>query len=434
MTEVAMHDQLTGLANRDALLAELGRALSSSRRSGRATAVLMIGLDRFSEVNESLGRAFGDEMLRAAAARIQATVRGSDVVARHGSDEFLVVIRELSNPTEPVRAALRIIDAFHDALDVLGTRVKSTVSVGVSISENQQEAVDVLVEASMAMSAAKSEGRDRMALFNAELQELVIERVASENQLRKALEHHEFVVWYQPEVDLSSGTVVAVEALIRWLQPDADIREAEEFIKTTEEIGIIVEIGNWVIDQSFRQAAQWARSHPERPLMVRINVSALQLSMPTLLDTIDAALLSSSVRPELLCFEITETALLLQTPTVRANVLGIRDRGIRIAIDDFGTGFASLAYLRDYPVDVVKIDKGFVSNVMTNDVDRRLVAGIVALAREFGVDVTAEGVENEEQADYLRSVGCPSAQGFLFSEAVPANEIDGLFEHVYPHS
>jgi len=429
-----MHDQLTGLANRDALLAELARALSSSRRTGRSTAVLMIGLDRFSEVNESLGHTFGDAMLRAAAARIQTTVRGSDVVARHGSDEFLVVIRELSNPTEPVRAALRIIDAFHDALDVLGTRVRSTVSVGVSISENQQEAAEVVEEAATAMCAAKSAGRDRMALFNAELQEAVVERVTSENQLRTALEHNEFVVWYQPEVDLNSGAVVAVEALIRWLHPDSEMREAEEFIKTTEETGLIIEIGNWVIDQAFHQAAQWANAQPDWPLMVRINVSALQLTMPSLLDTIDDALLASSVRPDLLCFEITETSLLLQTPTVRANVLGIRDRGIRIAIDDFGTGFASLAYLRHYPVDVVKIDKGFVANVMTNDVDRRLVAGIIALAREFGVDVTAEGVENKEQAGYLRSVGCPSAQGFLFSEAVPPTQIDALFEHVYPQS
>ena len=230
------------------------------------------------------------------------------------------------------------------------------------------------------------------------------------------------------------GRVVGAEALIRWQHPDSQVREAEEFIKTAEETGLIVEIGEWVIDQAFHQAARWGASHPNSPLVVRINVSALQLGTPSLLATIDKALTSSRVRPDLLCFEITETALLRPTPTVSTNVMGIRDRGISVAIDDFGTGFASLAHLRDYPVDVVKVDKGFVAHLMTNDVDRRLVAGIVALAREFGVDVTAEGVEHEAQANYLRSVGCPSAQGFLYSEAVPADKISELIEHVYPHS
>ena len=431
---MVMHDQLTGLANRDALTAELGRALSSSQRSGRATAVLMIGLDRFSEVNESLGHHFGDEMLRAAAARLEVTVRGSDVVGRNASDEFLVVIRELGNPTEPVHAAMRIIDSFHESLDVLGTRVTTTVSVGVAISQNEDDPAVLLDEASTAMCAAKSEGRDRMALFNSDLQAAVLQRVTAENQLRSALAREEFMVWYQPEVDLSNGGVVAVEALIRWQHPDSQVREAEEFIKTAEETGLIVEIGEWVIDQAFHQAARWGASHPNSPLVVRINVSALQLGTPSLLATIDKALTSSRVRPDLLCFEITETALLRPTPTVSTNVMGIRDRGISVAIDDFGTGFASLAHLRDYPVDVVKVDKGFVAHLMTNDVDRRLVAGIVALAREFGVDVTAEGVEHEAQANYLRSVGCPSAQGFLYSEAVPADKISELIEHVYPHS
>lgn len=429
-----MSDQLTGLDGGQVLLAELGRALNSSRRSGRAMAVLMIGLDRFGEVNETLGRAFGDEMLRAAAARIQVTVRGSDVVARHEADQFIVVIRDLANPTEPARAALRVIDAFHESLDVLGTRINATVSVGVAISDKQEDPAEVLHDAATALNAAKSEGRDRMAMYNADLQAAVLERVTEENQLRAALAQQEFMVWYQPEVDLKTGGVVAVEALIRWRHPDCNIRIAEEFIKTAEETGLIVDIGAWVIDQVFHQAAEWAHQHPNSPLMVRVNVSALQLSLPTLLDTIDHALISSGVRPDLLCLEITETALLRQTPTVRANVLGIRDRGIRIAIDDFGTGFASLAYLREYPVDVVKVDKGFVGNLLINDADRRLVAGIVALAREFGVDVTAEGVENQEQAAYLRSVGCPSAQGFLFSEAVPADQIEALLEHVYPHS
>ena len=434
MTQLAMQDQLTGLANRASSLAELDRALQSSQRSGRATAVLMIGLDRFTEINDTLGRNFGDELLRAAAARIQVTVRGSDLVARSGSDEFLVVIRELSNATEPVRAAMRIIDAFHDALEVLGTSLTTTVSVGVAIAGDNSEPAAILQEAETAMASAKAEGRDQMALFNMELQAAVLERVTAEDQLRNALQRQELEVWYQPEVELATGKIRAVEALVRWLHPDRDVRLADEFIRTAEDTGFILDIGSWVIEQSFSQAAKWTAARPEKLLQVRVNVSALQLSLPTLLETIDEALRSSGVKPELVCFEITETALLRPTATVRDNIFGIRDRGISVAIDDFGTGFASLAYLREYPVDVIKVDKSFVGNVMTNDVDRRLVAGIVALAREFGVDVTAEGVEDEEQAEYLRSVGCPSAQGFLYSEAVPAEQIDALLGHVYPHS
>ena len=434
MTQLVMQDQLTGLANRASSLAELDRALQSSQRTGRSTAVLMIGLDRFTEINATLGRNFGDELLRAAAARIQVTVRGSDLVARSGSDEFLVVIRELSNATEPVRAAMRIIDAFHDTLEVLGTSLTTTVSVGVSIASDTSDPAGIVSEAETAMAAAKGSGRDQMALYNQDLQAAVLERVTAEDQLRSALERNELEVWYQPEIDLSNGRIRAVEALVRWLHPGQDVRLAEEFIRTAEDTGCILEIGSWVIDQSFHQAAAWAAAQPDSPLLVRVNISAMQLALPTLLETIDAALLASDACPGLLCFEITETALLRPTPTVRANVFGMRERGIHVAIDDFGTGFASLAYLREYPVDVVKVDKSFVSNVMVNDVDRRLVAGIVALAREMGVDVTAEGVEHEDQAAYLRSVGCPSAQGFLFSEAVPAEQIAPLFEHVYPHS
>ncbi|MDD2857066.1 MAG: EAL domain-containing protein [Candidatus Nanopelagicales bacterium] len=434
LAELATRDPLTGLANRSALLAELARALSAGSRSGRPTAVLMLDLDRFKQINDSLGHSFGDCVLEEVAHRLNATVRSSDVVARPGGDEFIVVMRDLANLTEPIRAAERIIASLRQSFSIEGTEIFTTASVGVTIASGIAFADDVLREADTAMYAAKNDGRDRVALYNAELRTVVTERLTLENDLRRAVDREEFLVYYQPEVDFATGEIVAVEALVRWQHPDGRLRMAQEFIETAEETGLIREIGEWVMREACAQAAVWAAQSPDHPIIVRVNLSAVQLSSPTLADGIDAALVASGIDPSTLCFEITETALLRDTVTVRSNVLSIRDRGIKIAIDDFGTGFASLAYLRDYPVSALKIDRMFVTSMLTSDIDHRLVAGIIALAERFGVTVTAEGVEEQIQAMELQAMGCPAAQGFLYSEAVPAVEIDALMAHTYAHS
>ena len=430
---LATHDPLTGLANRAALGDEIDRALRASRRTGLSTAVLMIDLDRFKNVNDSLGHGAGDELLQAAARRLDSTVRGGDLVARAGGDEFVIVMRGLDDPADAVRTAWRIVGDFRAPFPVHGGDLFATASVGVSIAGQTSTAHDLMREADTAMYVAKTEGRDRATVFNEELRIAVTSRLTIEGDLRRALDRNEFAVWYQPEISLTTGRVIAVEALLRWHHPGGETYIADRFISIAEETGLILDIGDWVLRETCAQAAAWAAARPDHQLTVRVNVSALQLVEGGLLTALDDALASSGLDPALLCVEITETALLRETTTVRDNLAGIRARGIRIAVDDFGTGYASLAYLRQYPIDVLKIDRSFVGNVTTDDQARKLVAGIVALADALGITVTAEGVESEAQATILRQLRCPGAQGFLYSPAVHADQITALLDTTFPH-
>ena len=422
----ATHDPLTGLSNRTNLVEEIRRALSASHRSQRPTAVVMLDLDHFKFVNDSLGHATGDELIRQAAERIRATVREGDLVARQGGDEFVVVMRDLDDPTEAMRVGQRLVDAFRRPVLVNHTELFTTASVGVSVSRGGTDVDALLAEADTAMYVAKDDGRDRVSLFNDELRAAVTERLRIESGLRHALERDEFRVWYQPEVDLRTGALTAVEALLRWEHPDGDFYSADAFIEVAEDSGLIVDIGATVIRRACGQAAMWAAAWPERDFTVRVNLSTRQLAEAELLQIVDDALLVTRVDPGRLCFEITETAILRDIPTVATNLRGIHQRGIALAVDDFGTGYASLTYLRQLPISVLKLDRSFVVGIAVDDFDRRLVSGVIGLARNLGITVTAEGVENPEQADMLRALGCRRAQGYLYSRAVSAAEIDRL--------
>jgi diguanylate cyclase (GGDEF)-like protein/PAS domain S-box-containing protein len=431
---LATHDPLTGLANRSTMLEEIGRALSAGRRSGRSTAVLMMDLDHFKHVNDTLGHAPGDDLLIAAAGRIVDVVRAGDLVARLGGDEFVVVMRDLDDPTEAVRAAERLVAAFRDSFTPGGAEVFATASIGVAIAKESGAAGDLVREADTALYAAKAQGRDRVSVFNEDLRLAVTSRLAIGKDLHHALERGELATWYQPEVDLETGSVIAMEVLLRWHHPGGQIWEAERFIDVAEETGLILAIGDWALRQACAQGAAWAAARPDRPVIVRVNVSALQLAEAGLLPTLDDVLHSSGLDPAHLCVEITETALLRQTTTARENLHGIHDRGIAIAIDDFGTGYASLAYLRQYPVQLLKIDRSFIAHLTTSEHDRRLVAGIIALAAQVKVGVTAEGVEHSDQAAILHEMGCPAAQGYLYSAAVPVDLMTPLLDHAYATS
>lgn len=431
---LATHDPLTGLANRTALLDEITRALSASRRSGRAAAVLMMDLDRFKNVNDTLGHAAGDALLVAAARRLEHAVRAGDLVARPGGDEFVVVMRDLDNPTEAVGAAGRLVEAFRRSFTPGGAELYATASIGVAIATDGSDAGDLVREADSAMYAAKEAGRDRVSVFNEDLRAAANLRMSVEVDLRHALERDQLAVWYQPEVDLATGEVVAVEALLRWHHPDGSVWTADRFVDVAEDTGLILDIGDWVLRQACAQGALWALARPGHPLKMRVNASALQLSEAGLRDAIDDALASSGLDPTLLCIEITETALLRQTTTASDNLTGLRERGIAIALDDFGTGYASLTYLSRYPIDVIKIDRSFLTDTAAANQDARLLAAIIALAQTLDISVTAEGVEHNEQATRLRAMGCPSAQGWLYSKAVPADAITPLLHHTYPHS
>jgi diguanylate cyclase (GGDEF)-like protein/PAS domain S-box-containing protein len=424
LEHAASHDSLTGLANRALVLDELDRALASSRRSGLRTAVLLVDLDHFKYVNDSLGHAVGDALLCSAADRMLDAVRDEDLVARHGGDEFVVVMRDLDNPDEAIRVADRLANSFRSPITVSEAELFTTASIGVAVSTGTQEdAIDLLREADIAMYRAKDEGRDRWSLFNEDLRDSVDKRLRIANELRAAVDHRELEVWFQPEVSLTDGSLRAFEALLRWHHPSGEIYPAALFIEAAEETGMILDVGRWVLRRACHEMARWLEQHPDNPLILRVNLSSLQLSEAGLLEDVDEALVASGLTADRLCVEVTESAMLHETSTVRSNMAGLHRRGVRVAIDDFGTGYASLTYLRRYPIDVVKLDRTFVSNLTTRPQDEYIAAGIIEMAARLGISVTAEGVEQLEQADLLRTLGCSGAVGFLYSPAVPSDEV-----------
>jgi diguanylate cyclase (GGDEF)-like protein/PAS domain S-box-containing protein len=426
LVRASERDPLTGLANRLALLRELERAIAAAGRGGRTTGVLLVDLDRFKHVNDSLGHAVGDELLCRAAERLTSSVRTNDLVARHGGDEFVVLMRDLDDPDEAVTLAARLVEAFRAPLLTSAADLFTTASVGIAFahpsSDQHRDAHDLLREADTAMYVAKDAGRDRFALFDEQLQEAVDERLRIEGQLRRALERQELAVWYQPEIDLVTGELCAVEALLRWHHPSGELYPAGRFIGVAADTGLIVGIGDWVLREACRQAARWAGHR----ITLRVNLAPRQLEDPMLLERVDTALAGSRLPRDLLCVEITEAALLQDTTVARQNLSGLTDRGVQIAIDDFGTGYASLTYLRRYHVDVIKIDRSFVTDIVSSERDQRLTAAIVALARQLDMTVTAEGVEDADQATVMAALGCHGAQGYLYSPAVPAEDIDRM--------
>jgi len=439
LNELATRDPLTGLVNRSELLDRIRHEAEAARSDGLSVAVALIDLDHFKDVNDTLGHEAGDDLLKSVARRLEGAVKQGDVVARLGGDEFVVLMRAIDDPLDAVQCVDRVLSALRQPFKVRGNTFFSSGSAGIAMSAamplpDDSEGRVLLREADTALYDAKAAGRDRWALFSERLRTEVAGRVAVISDLRSAMTNDEFTVWYQPEVDLRTGSVHAVEALLRWNHPDGEVWPADRFIALAEDSGLLLDMGARVLRQTFREAAGIVALRPLDPVIVRINLSAAQLSSGDLLAQVDHALETTGADARHLCIEITESAILRDLPQVQGNLDALNDRGFSIAIDDFGVGYASLAYLRDFRCQLIKIDRSFLGASDDFHRSRRLIRAVVALAGEFGIDVTANGVETEEQAEFLSGIGCHRAQGYLFAPAVPIPTLAPLLARGFTRS
>ncbi|HUF50486.1 MAG TPA: EAL domain-containing protein [Longimicrobiales bacterium] len=427
----AFHDALTGLPNRALFVDRLERLLSHSVRHPEAIfAVAFLDLDRFKIVNDSLGHVVGDELLVAIGQRIRSCIRAVDTVARLGGDEFAVLLADVKDVREATRVAERILMAMSTPFHLASHEVYATASIGIALSSTGYEKPeDILRDADTAMYRAKMGGRTRYEVFDRMMHANAVRTLQLETDLRRALERREFRVHYQPIISLSSGRITGFEALVRWQHPTQGLVAPGEFVPLAEETGLIVSIGWWVLEEACRQMQHWLDLFPGRTAMtMSVNLSTRQFMQPDLLEQVDTVLSLSGLPPHALKLEITESAVVQHESTVGTALAALRARGIQLCIDDFGTGYSSLSYLHAFPVDTLKIDRSFVSQIGFGGSNSRLVETIVALSRNLGMNSVAEGVETNEQLAFLRATGSEFAQGFLFSKACTPADIVSLLE------
>ncbi|WP_137171970.1 EAL domain-containing protein [Massilia sp. HP4] len=423
---VAQHDVLTGLPNRSLLQDRLGQAIAYANRSGRPVWVMLIDLDRFKFVNDSMGHKAGDVLLVTVAARLRSSLRDADTVARLSGDEFVVILNE--HAEEPLNPAIvqRVMEAVARPVMLGNKEFFVTCSIGVAVYPSEGTSSDNLIEhADIAMYRAKKLGRNNFQFYTPAMNEESLERVRIESALRNALERDEFVLHYQPQVDLKSGQVVGMEALIRWNHPELGMVPPVRFVGVAEETGLIVQIGAWVMRTACAQNKAWQDAGFPR-LRVAVNLSARQFGAPDLLHSLESALQDTGLDPACLEIELTESLFMSDvTPAVEL-LHRMKALGVNLSIDDFGTGYSSFSYLSRFPIDVLKIDRSFVADITHDANDAAIVTSIIALAHNLKLAVIAEGVETLEQLDYLRSRGCDEMQGYYFSKPLPAHEFEQL--------
>ncbi len=419
----AHFDSLTGLPNRHFLMDMLMQQVRQARRAKAVLAVLYIDLDRFKRTNDTLGHAAGDVLLRQAAARIRASVREDDIVARLGGDEFTVVLTSLKDAASAGAVARMLINALNEPFEIDGHVMYAGGSIGISLfPKDGESAAELLKKADTALYLAKDRGRGRYAYFEERMNADASARVTIDRELREALRHSEFVLHYQPQIDLATGEVCAVEALLRWMHPERGMLAPEHFIEHAEESGLIEGIGTWVMREACRQHRSWVEAGLVIP-RVSVNVSAVQLRNPSFAAAVEGALTSSTTPPHYLELEVTESLLVDAGPDAVATLERLRERGVEIAVDDFGTGYSSFAYVKQLPANILKLDRTFLVDVVDNPQAAIIATAIMEMASALGKIVVAEGVETPEQAQFLRRNHCARAQGFVFSAALPPEQI-----------
>lgn len=427
----AYHDHLTGLPNRVAFLAQVQSVLEPSASRGRLLSVLLLDVDRFKLVNDSFSHELGDRLLVEMADRLRSSVRPGDYVARVGGDEFTVLLTGLHSLDEAGRVADRISAALRAPFTIAGRELVVTASIGITgandVGSSALEAGDLLRQADLAMYVAKDRGRARWELFDPAQAPPVAERLELEGELWHAVDEDQLVVHFQPEISLERGSVVGVEALVRWDHPSRGLLYPNAFIPLAEESSLIIAIDRYVLREACRQVAHWERRRvPDYPLSVSVNLSPRFVNRPELVDDVVTVLRETGLEPEMLQLEITERTALTDRERTGDALRQLRNRGIRVAIDDFGTGYSSLSYLRHFPIDVLKLDKSFVDGIGTMEGGSAIAEAVISMGHALAMRITAEGVERAEQVSELRSLCCDTAQGFHFAQPLTPRALEQL--------
>ncbi len=423
---LAHHDPLTGLPNRLLFHDRLEQAVLQAQRSKHLIAVMFLDLDRFKAINDTLGHLIGDELLVAVAERLKHCARETDTIARLGGDEFAVIITRIIQEADVEQVAQKIIQTLSSVYSVGGYEVFITASIGINLYPGVDNDREKLLEnADVAMYHAKQFGRNNYKFYSTDMNAVAFERLMLETNLRRALERQEFRLYYQPQIDMQSGSVNGVEALIRWQHPERGLVSPLEFIPLLEETGLIIPVGEWVIRTACRQIREWLDAGFP-PLTMAVNLSARQFRQPNLIEMIEQVLHEFNIPPELLELELTESVMMDNLEEAVETLKKLKLLGLKIAIDDFGTGVSSLGYLKHFPIDTLKISHDFVLNLPMDSADASIASAVIGLARNMQLSSVAEGVENQGQMDFLRDQDCERIQGFLFSRPIPQDQMTAL--------
>lgn len=442
---LAHYDSLTGIPNRMLLGDRLDHACRDAKRKGRLAALLFIDVDRFKQINDSLGHSAGDAVLRNIVDRLKASARGTDTVARLGGDEFVILMEDLEDPSDVDMVAQRLVDSMREPIELLGHSLVATVSIGSAIyPTDATEISPLLAKADAAMYEAKAAGRDGFCKYSAETTMYNPARMSLENDLRRAIERNEFVLYFQPQVDIASQEIRGVEALVRWQHPEHGLVSPNQFIPVAEESGLIVPLGEWVLRDAFRQMREWkAQGLP--PLRMSINISALQFHHGDLPRVVAEQLEAYDIDPRYVELELTESVLMHDFDDALKTLQEIKALGVSLAIDDFGTGFSSLSYLRRLPIDRLKIDQSFVRDIECTPANESIARAIIGLANGLALEIVAEGIETAAEMAVLEHMCCGEGQGYLFAKPLsaegvmtwitahrPTRVIEDLFDRAIP--
>lgn len=423
------HDSLTGLANRNLLQDRMEQALHQARRQGASVAILFVDVDRFKQVNDSLGHSGGDCLLREVGERLARCVRAGDTVARLGADEFVLVLADAGEPRKVGAVAQRVLHSVSEPVLVEGYEIVVTASIGIGVHPRDGESAETLLRnAEMAMYQAKRDGPGAFRFYQPQMNERALERLTLERKMRAALEREEFVLHFQPQMELASGRLTGLEALVRWQQADGTLVPPASFIPLAEETGLILPLGNWVLEAACRQNKAW-QAAGLAPARMAVNVSARQLHQSDLPRAVERALAETGLDPAHLELELTESMIMREPERVVGVLRELKALGVVIALDDFGTGYSSLAYLKRFPIDRIKIDRSFVRDLEEDPSDATIIRTVIAMSHALGLRVIAEGVESPVQLRHLVQHRCDEAQGYLLSPPLPAGEVQRLLRH-----